>query len=225
MLMENERNQIVDFGKQMSSSGLSTGTSGNISIFDPATGYMAISPSGVGYFETEPKDIVIMDLRNNIIEGERKPSSEHGLHTVIYRNRPEARAVVHTHSVACTTLACMHKPIQAVHYVIAGAGVATVPCAEYATFGTMELAENIRKVLAESRTKAVLLANHGLVTCGPSLEKAFGLAVNMEFTAEIQWRCMCAGTPEVLSDKELDIVMEKFKSYGQPRKDGSSATY
>jgi L-fuculose-phosphate aldolase len=109
-------------------------------------------------------------------------------------------------------------PLRAVHYVIGGAGVPEVPCAEYATFGTMELAENVEKVIGKS--KAVLLANHGLVTCGPTLAKAFGLAVNVEFVAEMQWRASCMGNPVVLSNAEMDVVMESFKSYGQPSKAG-----
>jgi L-fuculose-phosphate aldolase len=215
MLMEKERQQIVDFGCKMSSAGLSKGTSGNISIYDPETGYMAISPSGIGYFDTKPEDVVIMDLDGNTIDGERKPSSEHGLHTIFYLNKPDARAVVHTHSCFCTTFACLNQPVKAVHYVIGGAGVAEVACAPYATFGTQELADNVIKACGKG--KAVLLANHGLVTCGPSLAKAFGLAVNMEFIAEMQWRAKCVGEPDVLSDQEMDVVMNKFKSYGQPK--------
>lgn len=216
MLMEKERIKVVEFGKKMSSSGLSKGTSGNISVYDPETGYMAISPSGIGYFETNPEDVVIMDLDGNIIDGTRKPSSEHGLHTIFYKNKPEARAVVHTHSNFCTTFACLNMPLRAVHYVIGGAGAAVVPCAKYATFGTQELADNVIEACGKGR--AVLLANHGLVTCGVSLEKAFGLAVNMEFIAEMQWRCMSVGQPVILSDEEMDNVMDKFKSYGQPAK-------
>jgi len=224
MLMEKERIEIAEYGRKMSSSGLSKGTSGNISIYDPVTRYMAISPSGLDYFATQPEDVVVMDLDNNVIDGARKPSSEHGLHTVMYLNKPDARAVVHTHSTFCTTIACLNMPLKAVHYVIGGAGAPEVPCAEYATFGSMELAENVKKSIGKS--KAVLLANHGLVTSGPSLAKAFGLAVNLEFVAEMQWRASCIGTPVVLSDEEMMIVMESFKSYGQPskaneKKDGS----
>jgi L-fuculose-phosphate aldolase len=218
MLMEKERKEIAEYGRKMSSSGLSKGTSGNISIYDSTTGYMAISPSGLGYFDTAPEDVVVMDLQGNIIDGARKPSSEHGLHTVMYLNRPEARAVVHTHSTYCTTMACLNIPLKAVHYVIGGAGVSEIPCVEYATFGTKQLADNVKKVISNNKSKAVLLANHGLVTSGPSLAKAFGLAVNLEFVAEIQWRASCIGKPVVLSDTEMDTVMESFKSYGQPKK-------
>lgn len=218
MLMEKERNDIVEFGKQMSSQGLSKGTSGNLSCYDPETGYMAIGPSGLGYFDTTPEDIVIMDLEGNIIEGKRKPSSEHNLHATVYKHHPEARAVVHTHSTYCTTFACLRQPLKAVHYVISGAGVDEVPCAEYATFGTPELAENVGKAMGES--KALLLANHGLVTCGPNMAKAFSLAVNMEFVAEMQWRCMAVGTPSVLTGEEMAAVRVRMQSYGQAKKPG-----
>lgn len=216
MLMEKERIEVVEYGKLMSSSGLSKGTSGNISVYNPNLGYMAISPSGIGYFETNPEDVVIMDLEGNIIDGTKKPSSEHGLHSIFYKEKSDARAVVHTHSTYCTTFACLNKPLKSVHYVIGGSGVSTVPCAEYATFGSAELAENV--IRACGKGKAVLLANHGLVTCGPNLKKAFGLAVNMEFVAEMQWRAMAVGTPVILDDKEMNYVMECFKYYGQPSK-------
>jgi L-fuculose-phosphate aldolase len=216
MLMEKERVDIVEYGKKMSSSGLSKGTSGNLSIFDPETGYMAISPSGIGYFETKPEDVVIMDLDGNIVDGSCKPSSEHGLHTIFYKNKPDARAVVHTHSNFCTTFACLTMPLTAVHYVVGTSGASVVPCAKYATFGTQELANNV--IEACGKGKAVLLANHGLVTCGVNLAKAFSLAINMEFIAEMQWRSMCVGQPVVLSDEEMGRVMNEFKSYGQPSK-------
>lgn len=216
MLMEKARQEIVDFGKRMSAEGLSKGTSGNLSIYDPESGYMAISPSGIGYFDTELKDVVIMKLDGEIVEGERKPSSEHELHAIFYKHKPEVRAVVHTHSNYCTTFACLNMPLKAVHYVVGTAGVAEVPCADYATFGSPELAENAVK--ASGKSRAVLLANHGLVTCGVSMAKAFGLAVNMEFIAEMQWRAMSVGNPVVLSNDEMDRVMIGFKSYGQPKK-------
>ena len=151
MLMEKERNEIVEFGKKMSSQGLSKGTSGNLSCYDPESGYMAIGPSGLGYFETTPEDVVVMDLEGNVIEGGRKPSSEHNLHATVYKHRPEARAVVHTHSTYCTTFACLRQPLKAVHYVISGAGVDEVPCAEYATFGTPELAASVGAAIGDSK--------------------------------------------------------------------------
>lgn len=215
--MEKERNEIVSFGKRMSEAGLSKGTSGNISCFDPEMGYMAISPSGIGYFETTAEDVVVMDLDGKIIEGARKPSSEHALHATIYKLNPEAKGVVHAHSTYCTTFACMNLPIKATHYVLAGAETATIPCAAYATYGTPELAHEVEKASGEGL--AMLLANHGMVAWGNSLAKAFNVAENVEWVAEIQWRAMCVGKPDILSDEEIKKVIKSFQSYGQEEKE------
>lgn len=216
MLMEEARIQIVEYGKKMSASGLSVGTSGNISVYDPETGYMAISPSGLGYFQTEPEDIVVMDLDGNIIDGKRKPSSEHGLHTIVYQNRPDARAVVHTHSPYATTLAGLHETLKPVHYAMMGANTYEVPLVPYVTFGTPELAEAVGVVLrANPSARAVLLANHGDVCYHINLAKAFGLAENIEFTSRIQWQCECAGTPQNLTREEFAAALERSKTYGQ----------
>ena len=214
MLMQNERELVVEYGKMMSAARLSTGTSGNISIYNKELGLMAISPSGLDYFSTTPEDVVITDLDANIVDGSRKPSSEWGLHTIFYRNKPDARAVVHTHSMYCTVFAALGQPVRAIHYVIGDTGVAEVPCAPYYPFGTEELAKAAIETCGES--KAVLLANHGLVTCGKDIKSAYGLACNMEYIAELQYRAMCIGQPNILTDAQMADVMERFKSYGQP---------
>lgn len=213
MLMQEERELVVEYGKKMSAARLSTGTSGNISIYNAEKGLMAISPSGMDYFSTQPEDIVITDLDVHVVDGVRKPSSEWALHTVFYKNKPEARSVVHTHSVYCTTFAVLGQPVRAVHYVIGDANTDTVLCAPYQTFGTVELAETAIKVCGDSN--AVLLANHGLVVCGGNIQSAYSLACNMEYIAELQYRAMCIGTPNVLGKEEMDKVLEKFKTYGQ----------
>lgn len=223
MLMEKERREIVEYGKQMLSSGLTKGTAGNISIYDAETGYVAISPSGIGYFDTEEEDIVIIDLNGNVIEGKRTPSSEHGLHTAIYRIKPQMRAVVHTHSTFCTTLACLNQPLKAVHYVLADAGTSCVPLVPYWTYGTPELAEAVEHTIGESN--AVLLANHGMLACGETLKAAFGLATTCEWVAEIQWRCQCAGTPSILSEEQIHVVMDHFRTYGQTDGEGNTQAH
>lgn len=212
-----EKKELVEYGKKMSSEGLSSGTSGNLSIYLKEEGVVLITPSGIGYFDTKPEDIVAMDLEGNIIEGMRKPSSEWHLHTLFYKNKPEARAVVHTHSKFCTTLSTLRMPIKAVHYVIADAGTNEVPCAPYRRYGTEELA----KVAVESagESNAVLLANHGIVVCGKNLKSAYGLAKGMEYVAEIQVTAMSVGEPVVLSKEEMDEVLEGFKTYGQVKRE------
>ena len=140
MLMKTAREQIVSYGNRLIEDGLTVGTAGNISVYDPESGYMAISPSGIPYADTLPEDIVIMDLDGHVVEGDRKPSSEFALHSAFYKEDPDLGAVVHTHSMFCTVLACMGEPLRAVHYAIAGAGTSEIPLVPYHTFGTPELA-------------------------------------------------------------------------------------
>lgn len=213
MLMRAEREALVDYGKKLSLEGLCPGTSGNLSVYDPDSGFMAITPSGLNYFETCPEDIVITDLSGNIADGGRRPSSELNLHAAFYRAKPEARSVVHTHSVFCTTLGILGEPIRAVHFMIGAANSREIPLAPYVTFGTEELAEVAVRFCGGS--KAVMLANHGLVTCGGSLADAFELAVTLEYVAQLQYRARCAGSPNVLDDEQIDAAIERFHSYGQ----------
>ncbi len=212
-----ERNKIIEYGKKMSTEGLSSGTSGNLSIYIPEDGLVLVTPSGIGYFDIKPEDIVVMDLDGNIVDGEKKPTSEWHLHTLFYKNKPEIRGVVHTHSMFCSTLAALRMPIQAVHYVVADANAKEVPCAPYRRYGTEELAITAVETCKDSN--AVLLANHGIVTCGKSLESAYGLAKGMEYVAEVQVRAMSVGKPYVLSDEEMDEVLEGFKTYGQVKRE------
>ena len=213
MLMRAEREALVDYGKKLSLEGLCPGTSGNLSVYDPDSGLMAITPSGLNYFETCPEDIVITDLSGNIADGGRRPSSELNLHAAFYRAKPEARSVVHTHSVFCTTLGILGEPIRAVHFMIGAANSREIPLAPYVTFGTEALAEVAVRFCGGS--KAVMLANHGLVTCGGSLADAFELAVTLEYVAQLQYRARCAGSPNVLDDEQVDAAIERFRSYGQ----------
>lgn len=213
MLLQKEREKIVEYGIKSVEAGLCVGTAGNISILDRESGYMVIKPSGLGYYETKAEDVVVMTLDGEIIEGERTPSSEWAMHAAFYRARENAVSVVHTHQPFCTTFACLQQPIKAAHYVVAAAGDVEVKCSRYETFGTPELAESAIEALGNSN--AVLLANHGLITCGVSIEKAFGLARNLEFCAEMQWRAMAVGEPVILSEEQMADVTKRFGTYGQ----------
>lgn len=215
MLMQKERELIVEYGKKLSLGGLCPGTSGNLSIYNRELGLMAISPSGIDYFSTGAEDVVITDLSANVVDGCRRPSSEWALHTAFYRHKPDCAAVIHTHSVHCTALSALGEPIRAVHFVICDAGVDTVPCAAYRTFGTEELAEEAIRVCGKSN--AVLLANHGIVCCGGSIESAFSLALNMEYVAQVQLLAMSAGKPEILSSEDIDKALGRLQSYGQKK--------
>lgn len=214
MLHLSEREQIVEYGKRLILERLTNGTSGNLSIYDPQSDHMIISPSGIPYLETKIEDVVVMEARTaKIVEGSRKPSSEWALHIGFYLAEPNARAVLHTHSVYATTFSCLHEPLRAVHYGIAAAGVEMIPVAEYATFGTPALSVNALKALG--RSKAVLLANHGLIGWDVSMPKVFSLIKEVEFMAELQYRALSIGKPVIIDSEEMARVIEKFKTYGQ----------
>jgi L-fuculose-phosphate aldolase len=212
MLLTSERNDIVRFGKRLLAAGLTTGTGGNLSIFDRRAGLIAISPSGIEYGEMEPVDVPVVDVEGMRVEGCRKPSSELDFHRALYRKRADIRAVVHTHSVYATTMACLNWEIPAVHYLVAFSGL-KVPLAPYATFGTPELAANVAESIGDFN--AVLLANHGLVTVGPNLATAFAVAEEIELVARIFYQAKCIGEPVILPDGEMSRVVERFAEYGR----------
>ena len=212
MLLDQERQQIVAYGKRLITHGLTRGTGGNLSVFNRASGFAAVSPSGLDYFETLPEDVPVVDLSGHAVDGRRKPTSELPFHLVLYSGRDDIGAVVHTHSVHATALACLGLELPPVHYLVGFAG-SNVRCARYATFGTDELARNAFEAM-EGR-KAALLANHGLIAGGADLQEAFMIAETVEFCAEIYCRCRALGHPVVLSDAEMAVVIEKFKTYGK----------
>ena len=173
---------------------------------------MAISPSGIDYFKTKPEDVVVLNLKGEKVDGDKAPSSEYEMHKIFYEKRTDIDAIIHTHTIYATTIACLNWDLPAVHYMIALAGE-NVRCAEYATYGTKELAENAFKAM-ENRN-AVLLANHGLLAGAKNLANAFNITEEIEYCAELYYRTKSIGEPVILSDKEMDLMIEKFKTYGQ----------
>ena len=212
MLLSLERELIVEYGKKLISSGLTKGTGGNISIYNRRENLMAISPSGLEYFETKPEDVIVLNLKGEIVEGNRKPSSELEMHSIFYQRRTDINAIVHTHSPYATTIAALNWELPAVSYLVAYAGL-NVRCAKYATFGTKELAENAFEAMTDR--KAVLLANHGLLAGAHDIANAFNIAEEIEFSAEIYYRAKSIGEPVILPEDEMVRMLEKFKTYGQ----------
>jgi len=213
MVLEEERQAVVDHGMRMVRAGLTTGTGGNLSCSDRVRGLMAISPSGVPYDALNPRDVVVVNLDGNLVEGDLKPSSEIGFHLALYRQRADIGGIVHTHSVYATTLACLHREIPPIHYLIGFAGP-KVPVAPYGTFGTDALAHNVRQTMGADH-HAVLLANHGLVAVGADLPQAFNTAEEVEFVARIFCQAQAIGDPVALGEDEMARVIEKFKTYGK----------
>lgn len=194
----------------MNKRGLNQGTSGNISV-RVEEGFL-ITPSGVPYAEMQPEDIVTMRIDASHT-GVRKPSTEWRFHRDIMMKKPEVGAVIHLHSMFCTSLSMLRREIPAVHYMIAVAGGSNIPCVPYVTWGTQELADYIVGAL-ENRL-ACLLANHGMVCIGPNLKRAAWLAVEVETLAAQYWRALQIGEPHILPEDEVQRVIEKFGSYGQ----------
>ncbi|OQY17590.1 MAG: fuculose phosphate aldolase [Desulfobacteraceae bacterium 4572_35.1] len=212
MQLLEQRQQIVDFGVKMIKAGLTTGSGGNLSILCPDNNLIAIGPSGIDYVDVKVEDVVIVDRKGKIVEGKWKPSSELSFHLALYDKRSEITAVVHTHSVYATTIACLNWEIPAVHYLVAFSGK-KVPLAPYATFGSTELATNVANNIGEHN--ALLLANHGLVAIGADMNNAFNVAEEIELVARIYYQAKSIGQPVLVDDAEMERVMGKFKTYGQ----------
>jgi L-fuculose-phosphate aldolase len=204
------REAMIATARRMNASGLNQGTSGNLS--QRVEGGFLLTPTGMDYDTLEPEDLVLMRFDGGH-EGRRAPSSEWRFHRDILVARPEVGAVLHAHSMFCTTLACLRRPIPSFHYMVAVAGGVDIRCAPYATFGTEELSRHA--VVALEGRKACLLANHGMLALGRDLAGAFKLAVEVETLAAMYWRALQVGEPVLLDAAEMAVVLEKFKTYGQ----------
>ncbi|MBU5302378.1 L-fuculose-phosphate aldolase [Eubacterium callanderi] len=213
MLLQKEREDVVKYCQMLITHGLTKGTGGNISILNREEGLFAISPSGIDYFETEPEDIVVMNLRGEIVDGDRKPSSEHELHRIFYTDRDDIAAVVHTHSVYSTVLATLREGLPASSYLVAFSGY-DVRCAEYASYGSMELAKNTFEAMKERN--AAFMANHGLIAGGSDILNAFNIVEQIEQCAEVYVKARAIGTPVLLDHDEMTRMIDSFNnSYGQ----------
>lgn len=207
-----ERNEIVDYCKLLRTRGLTKGTGGNISIFDRESGHMIISPSGIDYDIMTAEDVVVCNLQGKVIAGDKKPSSEFPMHAIFYQQRTDIDAIVHTHSMHATVLASLRWNLPAVSYLVAYAGK-DVRCAEYASFGTSELATNAFEGMKDRQ--AVFLANHGLLAGANNIATSFAIAEEIEFCCEVYLKAKAVGEPVILDDNEMAHMAEKFKSYGQ----------
>ena len=205
------RREIVATARRMNALGINRGKSGNVSA--RSAGGFLVTPSALAYESMRPDDIVAMSIAGEP-SGPRLPSSEWRFHRDIYQARSDVGAIVHAHSSFATTLACLGRDIPPFHYMIAVAGGKDIRCAPYATFGTQALSDHALRAL-EGRN-ACLLANHGMIAVGASLAAALALAVEVEALAEQYWRALQIGTPNLLSDAEMEVVLYKFAAYKQP---------
>jgi L-fuculose-phosphate aldolase len=210
MLLAGAREAIVTTCRELSLAGLVVGTAGNVSVREGEL--VAVTPSGVRYATLTPDLVGVHRLDGTPVDAPLAPTSELPLHLAVYAARPEAGAVVHTHSPAATALSTLVDEVPAVHYYTAMFG-GPVRVAPYATYGTDELARNVVGAL-DGRT-GCLMGNHGAVTVGAELAAAHDKSAYLEWLCDVYLRAASAGTPRLLSAAQLDAVAGKIAGYGQ----------
>ncbi|HEU5478727.1 MAG TPA: class II aldolase/adducin family protein [Candidatus Tumulicola sp.] len=207
------RAAIVATARKMNALGINRGTAGNVSVRSK-DGFL-ITPSAMAYDAMKPADVVAVDA-NARARGLREPSTEWRFHHAIYVARPEVGAIVHTHSVFATALACLDRSIPAFHYMVAKAGGNDIRCAPYATFGTQELADEAVRAL--DGRQACLLSHHGMIAVGADLDAALAMAVEVEWLAETYCRVLQIGNSSILDADEIARNRMQFLDYGTQRR-------
>jgi L-ribulose-5-phosphate 4-epimerase len=214
MRLESLREDLVHLHEDLPRHGLAVWTGGNISARDPATGLVAIKPSGVRYGDLTAESMVVVDPDGTVVEGRLKPSSDTASHLYIYRQRPEVNGVVHTHSRYATAFAAVGRPIPVYLTAQADEFGGEIPCAGFGFIGD----ESIGALVVETigRSSAVLLKNHGVFTVGRSAEAAVKSAVMVEDIAATIWAALQIGTPDVLPDDAVERLHRRYTTvYGQ----------
>ena len=201
------RAKLIEAGKQMLDKRLTVETWGNLSLRDPETGLIYLTPSAMAYHTIEPEDVAVVDPEGNILSGRRRPTIEMGLHLELYRTRPEINAIIHTHPIHSQVFAVLRRPVPPIIDEAAQVLGGTIPVAQYALPGTAELARNVGAAMA-GRHRACLMANHGAVCVGESMEQAFKVCTVLEMTAQIYQQTLLLGEPHVLSDDLVDEMWD-----------------
>ncbi|MBZ9986936.1 class II aldolase/adducin family protein [Mesorhizobium sp. BH1-1-5] len=201
------RQAIADTVRRLQDKGFNHGNSGNVSC--RIAGGMLITPTGANSANLTPSKLIRVEEDGSTIGG--IPSSEWHMHAAILNAYPAANAVIHTHADACVALACLRKPLPPFHYMVAAFGGADVRCAHYATFGTAGLGETAVEAL-KGRT-ACLLANHGMIAIGKTLEAAFQTTVKLETLARQYLMALQGGEPVLLPEAEMERVGKRYGNY------------
>ena len=216
--------EVIDAARALSRKGLNVNKSGNVSCrfsLDGRDG-MLITPTGLAYDLLTPADIPWMPLAEGAgpgdAIGQMQPSSEWLMHLEAYRRRPDVQAVVHTHSTYATALACQNLPIPPFHYMVAVSGASSIGVVPYTTFGSTELARKAAEALCSA--SACLLEHHGVLVAGRSLEHALTLASEVENLAHQYVIVRSLGEVRLIEEAEMQKIIEKFVTYGQPRRRG-----
>ena len=212
--MVSKKQKLIEACNKISRLGLIKGSSGNLSLRIDTERYLLTS-SGCSLEHLKDQDIVTMSIDGKIISGEN-PSSEWMIHGDLYKERSDIRSIVHTHSKYVCVLACLHKELPPFHYMVAIAGGENIRCCPYELFGTKKLSNNV--IEAMKNRNACLMANHGLVVGSSSLENSVYIAEEVESLCEQYVNALAIGNVQLLSQKQMKEVLEKFKNYGAIKK-------
>lgn len=210
--MDNMKQMLIEAGKKMLGKGLTVETWGNISLRDPQTGKIYLTPSGMDYSILTEEDVVVFDAAGRHIEGGRKPSIEKEMHLGILAKRPDVNAVIHTHPIYSQVFAVMGMPIPAIIDESAQVFGGAVPVAKYGLPGSQELADHVIQALGRENN-ACLMANHGAVCVGGTIGMAFKCCAVLEMTAQIYQMCLQIGKPNVIEPEQIEIMKSLAKDY------------
>ncbi|MFB6106945.1 MAG: class II aldolase/adducin family protein [Halobacteriaceae archaeon] len=206
-----ERAAVRDLGAELLERDLATGTMGNLSA--RRGDRFAVSPSGTPYEAVTAEGVPVVAMDGARVAGEAAPSSETPMHRLVYEGRDDVGGIVHTHSPYASTFASLRREIPASHYLVGFVGH-EIPVAGYERPGSKELGALAAETMGEDH-QAVLLANHGVLAVGESLDAAFEVAETVEYCARIHHQALAVGDPAVLPEDVVDGLIEKFDSYGQ----------
>jgi L-ribulose-5-phosphate 4-epimerase len=216
------RRSVADLHRELTRYGLVVWTAGNVSARVPGHDLMVIKPSGVAYDELTAANMVVTDLFGAVVEGNHAPSSDTAAHAYVYRHMPHVGGVVHTHSTYATAWAALGKPIPCVLTMMADEFGGDVPIGPFALIGDDSIGRGIVDTLKDSRSPAVLMANHGPFTIGEDARAAVMAAVMVEDVARTVHIACQAQTPKTIAKQDIDSLYARYQNvYGQKEVTGS----
>jgi L-ribulose-5-phosphate 4-epimerase len=209
-----ERKLLAELHQQLFEAGLVVWSGGNIS--QRVEGGFLIKPSGLMYSELSPESMVYCDLEGKVIEGAHSPSSDTAAHAYVYKNMKDVGGVVHTHSNYACAFAAVNEPIPCILTAIADEFGGDIPVGPFAEIGDDSIGRGIVQTLAGHRSKAVLMAQHGVFTIGKDAREALKAAVMCEDVAKSAHLAKALGNPQKLPQDSIDRLFNRYQNvYGQ----------
>ncbi|MDR0283999.1 MAG: L-ribulose-5-phosphate 4-epimerase [Propionibacteriaceae bacterium] len=210
------RTEVASLHAELIRWGLVVWTAGNISARVPGADLLVIKPSGVSYEDLTPENMVVTDFDGNLVEGDYAPSSDTFAHGYVYAHMPEVGGVVHTHSTYATAWAARREPIPCVLTMMGDEFGGDIPVGPFALIGDDSIGRGIVETLRGSRSRAVLMANHGVFTIGKSARAAVKTAAMCEEVAKTVHVARQLGTPHPIDPADIDRLYDRYTNvYGQ----------